>query len=170
MADGKVVIDIEADSSGFKSEIDGLDDEAKKAGDGMKELGDGAKEAADGVSAVDVALGTFIADGVSALISSISDAIGSLMGLADATREYREDMAKLETAFTTSGHSAEAAKGVYSDFYKILGESDRSVEAANHLAELTSNEQELAQWSDIAAGVTAKFGDSLPIEGLTEAA
>lgn len=52
----------------------------------------------------------------------------------------------------------------------ILGESDRSVEAVNHLAELTNNEQELAEWSTIAAGVTAKFGDSLPIEGLTEAA
>lgn len=51
-----------------------------------------------------------------------------------------------------------------------MGESDRSVEAVNHLAELTKNEEELAKWSDIAAGVTAKFGDSLPIEGLTEAA
>lgn len=170
MADGKVVIDIEADSSGFKSEIDGLDDEAKKAADGMEELGDGARDAAEGMNAADVAMGTFIAQGVTALIGAIGDAIGSLVGLADATREYREDMAKLETAFTTSGHSAETAKGVYSDFYKILGESDRSVEAANHLAELTSNEQELAKWSDIAAGVTAKFGDSLPIEGLTEAA
>lgn len=170
MADGKVIIDIEADASGFKSDIDGLDDEAKKAADGMEQLGDGAKKAADGMSAADVAMGTFIADGVTALISAVGDAISSLVGLADATREYREDMAKLETAFTTTGHSAETAKDVYTDMYKILGESDRSVEAANHLAELTDSEKELAQWSDIVAGVTAKFGDSLPIEGLTEAA
>lgn len=170
MADGKVIIDIEADGSGFKNEIDGLDDEAKKAADGMEELGDGAKKAADGMSAADVAMGTFIADGVTALISAVGDAVSSLVGLADATREYREDMAKLETAFTTTGHSAETAKDVYTDMYKILGESDRSVEAANHLAELTDSEKDLAQWSDIVAGVTAKFGDSLPIEGLTEAA
>lgn len=170
MADGKVVIDIEADGSGFKSEIDGLDDEAKKAADGMDELGDGAKKAGEGMDAANVAMGTFIADGVTALISAVGDAVGSLVGLADATREYREDMAKLETAFSTAGHSTETARGAYEDFYAILGESDRSVEAVNHLAELTKSEEELAQWSTIAAGVTAKFGDSLPIEGLTEAA
>ena len=146
-----------------KKEMAGAENAAKK-------LSGALDETAESSGVADVAMGTFIADGVKALISAAGDAIGSLMGLADATREYREDMAKLQTAFTTSGHSAEAAKGVYSDFYKILGESDRSVEAANHLAELTSNEQELAKWSDIAAGVTAKFGDSLPIEGLTEAA
>lgn len=79
-------------------------------------------------------------------------------------------MAKLDTAFTEAGHSTETAQQAYDSFYRILGESDRSVEAINHLAELTKNEQELSQWSTIAAGVTAKFGDSLPIEGLTEAA
>ena len=44
------------------------------------------------------------------------------------------------------------------------------MEAVNHLAKLCSTEEELAQWTDIAAGVWATFGDSLPIEGLTEAA
>ena len=35
---------------------------------------------------------------------------------------------------------------------------------------MTKNEEELSKWSTICAGVTARFGDSLPIEGLTEAA
>jgi hypothetical protein len=53
----------------------------------------------------------------------------------------------------------------------ILGETDQSVEAANHLAKLTENEKDLATWTgDILPGVFATFGDSLPIEGLTEAA
>ena len=55
----------------------------------------------------------------------------------------REDMAKLEAAFTTAGFSAEQAKDVYSDFYAILGEEDRSVEAVNHLAKLTIRKEEL---------------------------
>ena len=62
-----------------------------------------------------------------------------------------------------------ARKKSYKDFYVILGESDRSVEAVNHLAKLCNTEEELAMWSDICAGVSATFGDSLPIEGLTEA-
>lgn len=79
-------------------------------------------------------------------------------------------MGKLETAFTTAGFSAEDAKKVYTDFYAVLGESDRSVEAVNHLAKLTTTQHGLSDWTTIATGVFATFGDSLPIEGLTEAA
>lgn len=96
--------------------------------------------------------------------------VGGAVAATEATREYREDMARLEAAFVTSDKTAQQAKNTYNEFYKILGESDRSVEAVNHLAKLCNSEQELAQWSTICAGVSATFGDSLPIEGLTEAA
>lgn len=168
--DGRVRIEIEADSSEFRNEVDELENEARNAADGMDDLGNSAEDAASSLSAVDVAAGSFIAGALQGLISGLGSAIGELMGLADATREYRDDMAKLESAFSTAGHSTDTASKAYEDFYAILGESDRSVEAVNHLAELTKNEEEVAKWSDIAAGVTAKFGDSLPIEGLTEAA
>lgn len=52
----------------------------------------------------------------------------------------------------------------------MLGDTDVSVEAANHLAVMTDNEKDLQTWTDICTGVFATFGDSLPIEGLTEAA
>lgn len=170
MADGKVVIDIESNDSDLEKDLKDVEKSAQKAGDGMEDLGDGAKEAEKGLDAVDVAAGNFVADGLSNLIASVGDAVASLVALADETREYREDMAKLDAAFKTAGHTTDTAGKAYEDFYAILGESDRSVEAVNHLAELTKNEKEVAKWSTIAAGVTAKFGDSLPIEGLTEAA
>lgn len=170
MADGSVKIEITADDSDVKKTLDGVEDEARDAAGGLDDLEDSAKGAGEGLDAVDVAAGNLIADGLSSLIGALGDAVGNLMALADETREFREDMAKLETAFTTAGHTTDTASSAYKDFYAILGESDRSVEAVNHLAELTKNEQEVAKWSTIAAGVTAKFGDSLPIEGLTEAA
>lgn len=168
--DGSVVVGIDADDSGFKKAVDDVEKEAKNAADGLDDLGDSAKEAGDGLSIAEVAAGSFIANALTNLISSIGNAVSSFFALSESTRDARDDMAKLETAFSTNGHSTEAASKAYEDFYAILGESDRSVEAVNHLAELTKNEEELAKWSNIAAGVTAKFGDSLPIEGLTEAA
>lgn len=170
MADGSVKIDITAEDNDVKKKLDGVGDAAEDAADGVDKLGDSTKDAEGGLDALDVAMGNLLSNGLSALISGLGDAVQSLFSLADETREFREDMAKLDTAFTTTGHTTEEAKNAYNDFYAILGESDRSVEAVNHLAELTNNEQELAQWSTIAAGVTAKFGDSLPLEGLTEAA
>lgn len=170
MADGKVTFEFVADDSDLKDKLDDVDDKAKEAGGGLDGLGDSAKKAGKGFGAADVAIGSLISNGVTKLISAAGDAIASLVALADETREYREDMAKLEAAFKNAGHSTEAASKVYEDFYAILGESDRSVEAVNHLAELTDNQEDLVKWSKIAAGVTSRFGDSLPLEALTEAA
>lgn len=88
----------------------------------------------------------------------------------EKTRDYRTAMAKLDTAFTTNGHSAETATKTYKALQAVLGETDQAVEAANHLAVMCDTEEELANWTDICTGVYAQFGDSLPIEGLTESA
>ena len=170
MSDGSVKIDITADDSDIKKKLEDVGEEAEEAGKKLEDLGDSSEKSGKGFKIAETAIGNFIADGVTALVGKVGEAISSLIALADETREYREDMAKLEAGFKSAGHSTETAQKAYDDFYKILGESDRSVEAVNHLAELTQNTEEVAKWSDIAAGVTAKFGDSLPIEGLTEAA
>ena len=168
--DGSIVFKVDAEDSGLKKDLKDVEKSAEKAGDGLEDLGKKTKKTRKEFTETDIAVGNLVADGIKALISSVGDTVASLGALADETREYRDDMAKLETAFTTAGHTTDMAGKAYEDFYAILGESDRSVEAVNHLAELTKNEQEVAKWATIAAGVTAKFGDSLPIEGLTEAA
>ena len=94
----------------------------------------------------------------------------ALIGVAESTREYRTEQGKLQAAFQTSGFSAETARKTYEGLNGVLGDSGQAVEAANHLAKLATNEKDLATWTDICTGVYATFGDSLPIEGLTEAA
>lgn len=95
---------------------------------------------------------------------------GAWVAAIEGSREYRTEMGLLDAAFLTSGHSSEAAKQTYSDLNAVLGDSGQAVEAAQHLAKLTDNEKELQTWTDICTGVYATFGESLPIEGLTEAA
>lgn len=100
---------------------------------------------------------------------------GAALGTAwiaaiEGSREYRTEMGKLDTAFVTNGHSSEAATKTYQALQAVLGDTAVSVEAANHLAVMTDNEKDLSTWTDICTGVFATFGDSLPIEGLTEAA
>lgn len=103
--------------------------------------------------------------------AGIAAAVGSAaVALAEGTREYRSEMGKLETAFTTSGHTSEAATKTYQDLQAVLGDTGQSVEAANHLAQLCTAEEDLQNWTTICTGVYATFGNSLPVEGLTEAA
>ena len=94
----------------------------------------------------------------------------AFIALDSATEEYRVAMGKLNTAVDAAGFSAESARKSYRNFYAILGDTDTATEASQLLAKLAENEQDVSTWTRIAAGVSGTFGDSLPIEGLIEAA
>lgn len=151
--------------------LDGYKNAAKETADAVDNLGKKSKEALEETADVNNKLAGGLAKGLGGVATVAAGAVTALAGTAEATREYRTEMSKLDTAFTQNGFSATAAKGAYTDLQGILGETEQSVEAANHLAVLTDNEKELATWTgDILPGVFATFGASLPIEGLTEAA
>lgn len=94
----------------------------------------------------------------------------AFLALDGATEEYRIAQGKLTTAYEAAGYSAQTATQAYRDFYGILGDTDTATEASQLLAKLAENEQDVSTWTRIAAGVSGTFGDSLPIEGLIEAA
>lgn len=100
---------------------------------------------------------------------AIAGATTALLALGGSTKEYRQQQAMLATAFESAGGSAETAKQTYNDLYRVLGDSGQATEAAQHLAELTTEEKALSEWTNVCQGVYAKFGESLPIESLTEA-
>lgn len=93
---------------------------------------------------------------------------GAWVAAIEGTREYRAQMGLLDSAFQASGHSSAAAKDTYSALNAVLGDTEQAVEAAQHMALLADNEKELTTWTDIATGVYATFGASLPIESLAE--
>lgn len=156
--------------------INSMDSSVEKADDSIDELGDSADATADKTEKLSKAASgvktgfTAAAAGVGAVIGAVAGGASAINNIAEETREYREDMGKLKTAFETAGISQEAATDTYKEFFSVLGEEDRSVEAVNHLAKLTTSQKDLEKWTDSCAGVWGTFGDSLPIEGLTEAA
>ena len=138
---------------------------------GFKEqVANASKDVDKNMQSLGGALKNGLATAAKAATTAVASIGAALLGTAALTADYRNEQAKLNTAFEAAGASADAAKQTYNDLYRVLGESDRAVEAANHLAKLTTNEKELAEWTNITQGVYATFGDSLPIEALTEAA
>ena len=115
-------------------------------------------------------IGEGIKNGIKTAATSIAAAGTALIALGASTQEYRNEQAKLASAFEAAGSSAAVAKDTYNDLYRVLGDGGQATEAANHLAKLTTRQQGLSEWTNICKGVYATFGDSLPIEGLTEAA
>lgn len=171
MADGTIRIGIELDDGGIKSEAKAAGASAgDAAGDGLEQgLDQGSKSGADKAGANvesfgDKMKGVLAGISVAALAASINE-------LVSVTNEFQEDMGKLSVAAQQNNVSTNAANGAYRDMVGILGETDQSVEAVNHLFALCGeNTQALSDWTNIASGVYATFGDSLPLEGLTEAA
>ena len=144
-------------------------DETDEAATKTKKLGDAANDSSKSLETAGK-IASVAAKSIIAVAAAAAAGITSFLALAESTREYREDMNKLQSGFQTSGFTAEQATEVYKDFFSVLGEEDRSVEAVNHLAKLCDTQEDLNKWTTIATGVWATFGDSLPIEGLTEAA
>lgn len=149
-----------------KLAIDGVD-ETKKALDDVAKNGEDAKNKLS-VSFQDIGnkageLGKKMAIGLAGF------ATAAIAGV-EATREFRQDYGKLETTFQTTNQQAGMAEQTFKTLFGVLGEDDTAIETANHLAMMTNNEKDLNQWTSVLTGVYATFGDSLPIEGLAEAA
>lgn len=149
---GKIAIDSTEAEQSLDNTTTKAKESANETDSAFQKIGGVAKKIAVGIGAAGMAIG------------------GAFIGAVESTREYRVEMAKLDTAFVTNGHSSKVAKETYSELNAILGDSGQAVEASNHLALLTDNEKDLGTWTDICTGIYATFGDSLPIEGLTEAA
>lgn len=164
----KVVISAEIDDlkqgiQEAQGEIQGF---SKKSESGFSKFGKAIGTAGKAVGAAGKVIGTAVV-GITSAVAAGAAAIG---GLSASTEEYRTAQSKLTTAFESAGSTAEQATETYNGLYRVLGDGDVAVEAANHLAQLTQDQQSLSEWTEICQGIYATFGDSLPIEGLTEAA
>ena len=154
----------------ISAEVDKL---KKGVQDAKKEVGNFKQQVQEASKNIDVnfkKVGEGIKNAAKKIAVGVAGAGTALLALGASTKDYRAEQAKLNSAFETAGATADTAKQVYNDLYRVLGESDVSVEAANHLAQLTTSQKDLSEWTTICQGVYATFGDSLPIEGLTEAA
>lgn len=151
-------VDIDELSDSFDHQSDSADDASDST--------DKAKNSLKNIKSIGGAVGGVL----KAIAGAAAGVVTSFFALAESTREFRTQMAKVETAFTSANKTAEQAQATYDGLYAVLGDSDRSVEASGNLAQLAKSQQDLTNWTTIATGVYATFGDGLPIESLTEAA
>lgn len=150
--------------------IKAITDEAQKNLKGVRdELEKIEKDASKSGKAVDVAL-SGIKKGAVAAIGAITALTAAFVALGRRSLEYHKIQARLNAGFQSVGMSAAQAAKVYKELFGFLGDADRAGETANLLAQLTQNEEDLAEWTNILMGVYAKFGPALPVETLAEAA
>lgn len=156
-----------------QAEVKNTEASIEKYTKALKDCGKATKKAekssAGFAGALKSAAGTAKA-AVTAIAAIAAGAVTSFFALAESTREFREDMAKLDSAFTASQLNAESASKTYKTLFGAIGESDTAVEASQQIALLANSEEEAAKWAEIATGVVGTFGDALKPETFYEAA
>ena len=149
---------------------DDLPKATKDASKGLNEAAEATEKMSGGFTVAKLVLSDLISTGIKNAVSAVGNLAASIWNLDESTEEYRRAQGRLNTAFETAGYSAETAQEAYNAFYGILGDTDTATEASQLLAQLADSAEDVSVWTNIAAGVSGTFGDSLPIEGLIEAA
>ncbi len=141
-----------------------------RGGKAVEKMGKEAEESSEGFTVLKGAMADLLADAVKGLVGGVLELGKSFLGLAESTREFREDQAKLNSSFEAAELSADSAKNAYKTLFGAIGEEDTAVEAAQQIALLAKSEEDVVKWSELATSVVATFGDALKPETFYEAA
>ena len=152
----------------YSKALDDMGDESKEAAEKLQKLEDAQEKVSDGFTVAKGAIAGFIANGLSALAGAAKNAISTVLGLADATREYRQTLATLDTAAEDVGVSTEAIRDKFTDMMGVFNDEDSVTEGLNNLLTAGFDESNLDAITQQLEGAALKWKDTLKFEGLAD--
>ena len=162
------IIKTEGVLGNMKRELSGVGDEADDMGKSFDKVGDSADDAGEGFTVMKGALAELTANAIQGAINAVGNLIGSLFELSEATEEYRVMQNKLAGSSDTFGYSVEFASDKYKEFYGYLADDQMSTNAITNLMGLGTSTETISKLAEGAISVWTAYGDSIPIEALTE--
>lgn len=93
---------------------------------------------------------------------------GAVAATVPATAEYRKIMASLESSSELAGYSAEETEQIYRSLYGVLADDQTAATTTANLQALGLSQEQLQNMLNGTIGAWAKYGDSIPIDGLAE--
>ena len=156
---------------------DGYLDEAKNSADkcasSIDEFGREVKDAGDDLgggggllSKLDDLKGFLTGGAIVAGAKAVGDAI---IGIVDDTAEYRKIMGTLEVSAKQAGYTADQTSAAYTRLNGVLGDSQAAATTVANLQAVGASQEDLLRLIDAVTGAWATYGDSIPIDGLSEA-
>lgn len=122
----------------------------------------------DGFTVMKGVVSDLASSAIQAAIGAVKDFIGSLFDLSEATQEYRQMQATLTGSANAFGYSVEYVKEQYAEFYRYLGDDQMATNAITNLLGLGTSVENVSNLAQAAVAVWSAYGDSIPIESLTE--
>lgn len=163
--------------------------DTQELGDNMDELGDNSEDAEDevgglagilnklkgagdsgaiGIVALGTAIGTLASDMITGAIDKVKEFIGYLWELPEATEEFRTNVSKLTASTKNYGYSTDETNKLAREMYGYFGDEQVVANAISNLQGMGLSQSNLNGMLNAGVAVWSAYGDSIPIEGLTE--
>lgn len=161
-------------------------DEAKRSADrcadSIDEYGREVKQAADDADKLDLTSPFSGIDDLGGKLGSLKGALmggaavagvqalaGAITDVVDSSQEYRKIMGTLEVSSQAAGYTAEQTAQTYERLYSVLGDNQTAATTVANLQAIGLSQEDLMTITDASIGAWARYGDSIPIDGLAEA-
>lgn len=151
-------------------------DEARKSADGcadsIDEYGKAVRDADGGKDPMGNILGGLsslkgvLAGG--AVVGGIKAVGDAIMSVVEDTAEYRKIMGTLEISSERAGYSAQQTADIYRTLQGVLGDTQTAATTTANLQAIGLAQEDLVTVTNAAIGAWATYGDSIPIDGLSE--
>lgn len=150
-----------------KKNVDGLDDDLRDVADAADDLDDvgGGSGLGNLVSSLG-SVKSVLAGG--AVVGAVKAVVGAIDEVVESTAEYRQIMGALEVSSAAAGYSAEETREAYLKLKGVLGDTQTAATATANLQALGLAQGTLNLLIDECIGAWATYGDSIPIDGLSE--
>lgn len=155
-------------------------DEAKSSADGcaksIDEYGKAVKDAGGQNDGKGLDLGSLIGDlgklkgmvAGGAVVAGLKEVGDTIIGIVDDTEEYRKIMGTLEVSSQAAGYTTEQTAEAYGYLQGVLGDTQAAATTVANLQAIGLSQEDLMTMVEAATGAWATYGDSIPIDGLSE--
>lgn len=145
--------------------VEELADAADQAEGELKDVADAADDAADSLKNSN--FGDVL--GAEAIVEGVGWVVDAVGELRDEVAEYQRIMASLEVSSQNAGYTADQTAASFRELYGVLGDEQTSATTLSNLQAMNLSQEQLNQMLDGAIGAWATYGDSIPIDSLSEA-
>lgn len=151
-------------------------DEARKSADGCAESIDEYGKAVRDADSNKDPLGNLMAGfgnlkgllAGGAVVGGIKAVGDAIMSVVEDTAEYRKIMGTLEISSERAGYSAQQTADIYRTLQGVLGDTQTAATTTANLQAIGLAQEDLITVTNAAIGAWATYGDSIPIDGLSE--
>lgn len=144
-----------ADLNKMEGQLGSLKNEVDDVGDAMQDATESTSTFSDVFNA-------------SALVEGIKGIAEGIANIVESTNEYRKITGTLKTSSESAGYTAEQTAEAYNQLYWALGDNQATATTIANLQALNLSQKDLMNMLDNVTGAWAKYGDSIPIDGLAE--